>query len=71
MKRANTAIVQQPHLQDSGCDVTGNSIWENENFCEKIVDVGHNEYQGSDDVTDDEDFDKSEFGQEGDNGDNE
>ena len=32
---------------------------------EKVADVVHNEYQGSDDVIDDEDFDESEFGWEG------
>ena len=48
--------------------LTGNSIWENEHFHEKIVDVVHKEYQGSDDVIDDEDFDESEFGWEGDDG---
>ena len=31
-------------------------------FPEKIADVVHNEYQGSDGVTDNEDFDESEFG---------
>ena len=31
----------------------------------KIADVVHNEYQGSDDETDNEDFDESEFGWEG------
>ena len=34
-------------------------------FPEKIADVVHNEYQGSDGVTDNEDFDESEFGREG------
>ena len=71
MKRANTAVVQEPPVQDSGQYVTGNSIWEYEHFHEKIVDVVHNEYQGSDDVIDDEDFDESEFGWEGDDGDTE
>ena len=32
---------------------------------EKIADVVHSEYQGSDDAIDDEDFDESEFGWEG------
>ena len=71
MKRPNTAVVQEPPLQDSGWDVTGNSIWENEHFYEKIVDVVHSEYQGSADVIDDEDFDESEFGWEGDDCDTE
>ena len=30
-------------------------------FPEKIANVFHNEYQGSDDVIDDKDFDESEF----------
>ena len=62
MKRANTAIVQEPPLQDCSWDVTGNIIWANEHFPEKIANVVYNEYQGSDDVTDNEDFDESEFG---------
>lgn len=32
---------------------------------EKIVDIVHNQYQSSDDVTDDENFDESELGWEG------
>ena len=64
MKSANTAIVQELQLQDCGSDVSGNIIWKNENFPEKIV-VVHNEYQGSDDVTDNEDFNESEFEWEG------
>ena len=44
MKRENTAIVQEPHLRDCGWDVTGNIIWVNEHFPEKIANVVHNEY---------------------------
>ena len=65
MKRANTAIVYKPPFQDCGWDVTDNIIWENEHFPEKIADVVHNEYQGSDDVTYDIDSDESEVGWEG------
>ena len=54
MKRANTAIV-----------LTGNNIWAIEYFPEKIADVVHNEYQGSDDVVDNEVFDELKFGWEG------
>ena len=61
MKSANTAIVQEPPLQDFGWNVSGNIIWTNEHFPEKIVDVVHNEYQGSDDVIDNEDFNESEL----------
>ena len=45
-------------------DVTGNTIWVNEHFPEKIVNVVHIEYQGSD-VIDYEDFDEPEFSWEG------
>ena len=65
MKSANTAIVQEPPLQDCGWDVSGNIIWTNEHFPEKIADVVHNEYQGSDDVIDNEDFNESELEWEG------
>ena len=56
MKSANTAIVQEPPLQDCGWDISGNIIWEDEHFPEKIADFVHNEYQGSDDVIGNEDF---------------
>ena len=56
IKSANTAIVQEPPLQDCGWDRSGNSIWADEHFPEKIADVVHNEYQGSDDVIGNEDF---------------
>ena len=65
MKSANTAIVQEPPLQDCGRDVSGTIIQTKEHFPEKFADVVHNEYQGSDGVTDNEDFDVSEFGWEG------
>ena len=65
MKSANAAIVQEPPLQDCSWDVSGNIIWTNEHFPEKIPDVFHNEYQGSDDVIDNEDFNESEFEWEG------
>ena len=65
MKSANTAIVHEPPLQDCGRDVSDNIIWTNEHCPEKIADAVHNEYQGSDGVTDNEDFDESEFGREG------
>ena len=48
-----------------GWDVSGNIIWANEHFPEKVFDVAHNEYQGSDDVIDIEKFNESEFGWEG------
>ena len=65
MKSANTAIVQEPPLQDCDWDISGNIIQANEHFSEKIADVVHNEYQGSDDLLENEDFDKSEFVWEG------
>ena len=34
MKSANTAIVQEPPLQDCGGNVSGNIIWTNEHFPE-------------------------------------
>ena len=60
MKSANTAIIKEPLPQDCSWDVSGNIIWTNEHFPEKIA-VVHNEYQGSDDVIDNEDFNESEF----------
>ena len=65
MKKANTAINQEPPLQDCGWDISANIIWTNEHFPEKIADVVHNEYQDSDDVIDNEDFNESEFEWEG------
>ena len=56
MKSANTAIVQEPPLQDCSWDRSDNSIWADEHFPEKIADVVHNEYQSSDDVIGNEDF---------------
>ena len=50
MKKANTAINQEPPLQDCGWDINARIIWTNEHFPEKIADVVHNEYQDSDDV---------------------
>ena len=64
IKSGNTAIVQDPLLRYCGWDISGNIIWANEQFPEKIADA-HNEYQGSDDVIDNEEFDESEFGWEG------
>ena len=61
MKNANAAIVQEPPLQDCGWDIRGNIILANEHFSGKIADVVHNEYQDSDDLIENEDFDKSEF----------
>ena len=55
-KKCKYCIVQESPLQDCGWDRSGNSIWADEHFPEKIADVVHNEYQGSDDVIGNEDF---------------
>ena len=46
MKSANTAIVQEPPLQDCFWNVSGNIICPNEHFPEKNADIVHNEHQG-------------------------
>lgn len=61
MKHRNTAIVQEPYLQDCTSDGTENISCSNKYFPEKIVDIVQDQYQDSDDTTDEKYFDKSEF----------
>lgn len=58
-----TAIVKESPHKDCDWDWPGNIIWINEHFPKKNKGIVHNEKQSSDDVRDDEDFDK--FGWEG------
>ena len=63
MKRRNTVIVQEPYLQDYHIFNTQHTC-SNEYFPEKTVDIVYDKYLGSHDVTDEENFDKSELQQE-------
>ena len=53
------ALVQESYLQDCTSDGTENISCSNKYFPEKIVDIVHDQYQDSDDTTDEKDFDKS------------